>query len=326
MSIEPEQVPGASAFSPAAGGTLVAIGNFDGVHRGHAGVLAEAVSEARGRRLQAVLLTFHPHPRVVLGRAAPEALTPLERKLELLRRLQPELHVVVEPFTPQLAQFSAQQFAELILVEQLAAKVVVVGDNFRFGRGRAGDLAGLRTLGARLGFEAHAHELIGDELGEFSSTRIRRAVALGDVSAAWRLLGRPHALSGEVVPGDRRGRTLGTPTANLAPVEEATPALGVYSCLVDRLDPSPIALGVGVVNVGVRPTVGAGFSVEVHLLDFDADLYGARLRVHLLERLREERRFAGVEALKEQIELDVAAARLSAERLALVPGGDGAWF
>jgi riboflavin kinase/FMN adenylyltransferase len=196
-----------------------------------------------------------------------------------------------------------------------------VGKNFRFGRNRAGDLATLEALGRALGFEARAEALRGDAEGPYSSSRVREALARGELADVERVLGRPHSLSGTVVRGAGRGRTIGVPTANLDGVAEALPPYGVYACVVDRLDGGTRALAKGVVNVGERPTLGAGFSVEAHLFDFEGDLYGARLRLHLCARLREERRFDGIDALRAQIERDLVTAREAVrERVATSDG------
>lgn len=286
------------------------IGNFDGVHLGHRAVLETSSREAAALGSSTVALTFDPHPSVVLGRGAQPVLTTLERKIELLGRACPDLSVVVEPFTRELAGLSPDAFAERVLAGALGARVVVVGKNFRFGLGRAGDLATLEALGKRLGFEARAESLRGDGEGAFSSSRIRQALAAGDLGTAERLLGRPHALTGTVVRGDGRGRTIDVPTVNLDGVAEALPPYGVYACLVDRVEASGArVLGRAVANIGERPTRGAGFSIEAHLFDFDGDLYGARLRLHLCDRLREERRFDGIDALRAQIAKDSESAR-----------------
>ncbi len=287
------------------------IGNFDGVHRGHRAVVAAAVREADERGLAPLVLTFHPHPSEVLGRGKQEVLTPLEHKIELLTRAAPKLAVVVEPFTLELAAKTPRQFAEELLVAELGAGVVIVGDNFRFGKGRAGDVQTLVELGQELGFVAHTHPLEGDVHGPYSSSRIRDAVKRGELGLATSILGRPHALSGTVVEGDGRGRTIGVPTANLAPVPELLPPWGVYACLVDQVDEhgTARALGRGVANIGERPTFDASFSVEVHVLDLDQDLYGQRLRLHLVERLRDERKFDDRDALVAQIQRDIAQAR-----------------
>jgi riboflavin kinase/FMN adenylyltransferase len=308
--VSARRVDGCSAYRPPAGGTLVVIGNFDGVHLGHRAVLETSNREASALGLGTVALTFDPHPSVVLGRGAQPVLTTLERKIELLGRACPELTVVVEPFTRDLAALSPDAFAERLLAGALGARVVVVGNNFRFGLGRSGDLSTLEALGQKLGFEARAEPLRGDAEGTFSSSRIRQALAAGDLGTAERLLGRPHSLSGTVVKGDGRGRTIGVPTVNLDGVTEALPPYGVYACLLDRVEASGArVLGRAVANIGERPTRGAGFSIEAHLFDFDGDLYGARLRLHLCERLREERRFDGLDALRAQIAKDSDAAR-----------------
>jgi riboflavin kinase/FMN adenylyltransferase len=266
------------------------------------------------------VLTFDPHPAAVIGRGAPAALTRLDRKIELIERVQHGVRVVVQTFDRSFAAQSPEAFAEGILVKELSARLIIVGKNFRFGKDRGGDFEVLASLGDRLGFETRSHALVGDEGGTFSSTRVRRAVAAGDLDVARAVLGRPHALSGVVVRGDQRGRTIGFPTANLAEVVEALPPYGVYAVAVDRLAepgaaigaPRALALAGGVANIGVRPTVkeGAPPSIEIHLFDLDADLYGATLRVHLLARLRGEQRFSGLDALRAQIAKDAAAARV----------------
>jgi riboflavin kinase/FMN adenylyltransferase len=293
-------------------GRIVVIGNFDGVHLGHQRVLRAAADEAAARGLGAAMLTFSPHPARVIGREPPATLTRLARKLELARRVAPSIEPIVQRFDAAFAAQSPRAFADAVLARDLGAAVVVVGKNFRFGKDRAGDFDELARLGAELGFETTSHDLLADERGRLSSTRARRAIAAGDLDDAARVLGRPHMIEGLVARGDQRGRTIGFPTANLADVEEALPANGVYAVLVDRVDGARVtALAKGVANVGVRPTVGQQPrpSVEVNLFDFDGDLYGAELRVHVALRLRDEQRFAGLEALKAQIALDAAAAR-----------------
>ncbi len=290
---------------------VVAVGNFDGVHRGHQALVRATTACARERGLEALVLTFHPHPFEVLVGSGRGVLTPLERKVELLGRIDPSVRVVVEPFTAELGALTPEEFADRVLVSGLHAHTVVVGHGFRFGRGRTGDLATLQALGRKLTFSALASELVADRDGAISSSRIRKAIEQGDLLGAEQMLTRPHALSGRVVHGDGRGRALGVPTANLSRVPELLPPHGVYACLVDRVDRGASAetLGGGVLNLGVRPTLDAGFSLEVHLLGFAGDLYGAHLRVHLIERLREERRFSSVAHLSAQIQADIVAAR-----------------
>jgi riboflavin kinase/FMN adenylyltransferase len=308
---------------------IVAIGNFDGVHLGHQAVLADASRDAAARDLIASALTFTPHPAEALGRTAPPLLTTLARKIELFRRVAPTVEPVVERFDRAFAEQTPAQFAERVLAQKLHARVVVVGHNFRFGHARAGDFALLSQLGEALGFETRSQKLLGDATGPFSSTRVREALARGAIDEASAMLGRPHMLSGTVIQGDQRGRTIGFPTCNLDGVSEALPAFGVYAVEVDREDEKGArALARGVANIGVRPTVREGApkaSVEVHLFDIDADLYGARLRVHLIERLRPEQKFDGIAALKAQIAHDADDARARLAQLVADPSAEGAW-
>jgi len=316
------------------GPTLCAIGNFDGVHRGHVEVLKRAAREAALHGASPVALTFDPPPAVVLGRSPPVLLTTLERKIELIAEAVPAIRVVVKTFDRELADHTAEQFAANVLLGELRAVCVVVGQNFRFGRAREGDLDTLKKLGDKLGFTAHATDIVGDAKGPWSSTRVRRAVAAGDLADVEAVLGRPHALSGTVVRGDQRGRTIGFPTANLAGVEELVPSHGVYAVLVERLDRPgvPRALARGVANIGVRPTVGGGPSIEAHLLDFqpanpaDRDLYGARLRFYLVAYLRGEQKFPNLDALRAQIAIDSVQAKGLLEGRMAIPGGLGGWY
>jgi riboflavin kinase/FMN adenylyltransferase len=326
-------VPGAErdAGEPTRGasGALVAIGNFDGVHRGHQAVLADAASEAHARALEAVVLTFDPHPLQVLTGSAPPLLCTLERKIELIRRVSPALRVVAQRFEPRLAAQSPAEFASSVLGEQLRARVVLVGQNFRFGRDRAGDFDELVRLGSALGFEARVHELRGDAQGAWSSSRVREALARADLITVNEVLGRPHMLSGRVIEGDRRGRTIGFPTCNLGDVAEALPAHGVYAVVVDRVEERAVALARGVANVGVRPTVdptARRTSVEVHLFDIDQDLYGAQLRVHFIQHLRPEQTFAGLAPLRAQIARDAEQARAALALIESDASAGGAWY
>lgn len=293
--------------------SAIVIGNLDGVHRGHQAVLAQARAIADARGLSTVVLTFDPHPNQVLRGWTPPRLTTLQRRIELLRRHGAD-HVIVEPFTRELASVTPERFAKELLASRLGAKAVVVGENFRFGAQRAGDLDRLRALGAELGFEVAAAEVARDERGPLSSTRVRAAISNGDLEEAEALLGRRHSLSGVVEHGDRRGRTLGFPTANVGGVVEVLPPYGVYAVFADDRP--------AVMNLGVRPTVdGKSLRVEVFILDFDGDLYGKPMRVHLAGRIRGEEKFAGLGELKAQIASDVDAAR------AILSGlrpGDGA--
>jgi len=265
----------------------VAIGSFDGVHRGHCHILetARAVGPA-------TVVTFWPHPRLVLGNRV-ELLSTLERRLELLEAAEVE-EVLVVGFTPEVAALTAEQFADDVL-RRIGTTVVVVGEDFRFGRGAAGDSALLR----RLGFEVRAASL----LEGVSSTRIRTLLREGDVVGAAGLLGRPPELDGTVVLGDQRGGTLGYPTANLATAAELlVPEYGIYA---------GAALGHrAAISIGVNPHYGGDERrIEPHLLDFEGDLYGRRLVVELWARLRDERAFASEADLVAQIARDVEATR-----------------
>jgi riboflavin kinase/FMN adenylyltransferase len=326
-TVHSRRIDGVKRLAARRGTTLVAIGNFDGVHVGHRAVLAKARELAVGAGLSLVVLTFDPHPAEVLGRGRQPTLTPLERKVELLCRLDPELRIVVEPFTRELSLMGARAFVEDLLLGALGAKIVVVGENFRFGRGREGDLSLLESLGKELGFEACALELECDGEGPISSSRIRAAIQAGDLHEAERLLGRPHAVSGNVERGAGRGRTIGVPTANMTAMSEAIPPHGVYACLVDKLVPQARVqrLGTGVANIGNRPTVGEGFALEVHVFDFHGDLYGQRLRLHLVERIRDVRRFESLDALKDQIRSDVVQARTATAGRMPDPSANGGW-
>lgn len=312
---------------PERSSTLVMVGNFDGVHRGHQWVLERGLGLARLKQQAPLVLTFNPHPSEVLGRGGQPVLTPLERKIDLLTRLSPELRVVVEPFTLELASASPREFAAQLLQEKLGAGTVIVGENFRFGQGRTGDAQALRALGQELGFEAHAEPLYADEEGVISSTRIRELISSGAVAEAEALLGRPHALSGEVVHGDQRARSLGVPSANLGQVSELLPARGVYAVLVDVRDANGFRrLGPGIANVGVRPTQGEGeLRAEVHVLGFAGDLYGKSLRAHLVARLRDERRFNGLDDLRAQLERDKSDGAERLRERTPNPAARGAW-
>jgi riboflavin kinase/FMN adenylyltransferase len=290
--------------------TLV-VGNFDGVHRGHQTVLRQAVADAKAESLTACVLTFDPHPAVVVGSGAPPLLTTLERRAELFGEAGVE-RTYVRRFDRDFSSWSPERFARDLVSGILRARVVVVGENFRFGSKRAGDLTLLRTLGASLGFEARVHAVASDAGGPFSSTRAREAIARGDLDAACSVLGRPHALTGAVVHGDHRGRTIDVPTANLAEIPELLPRDGVYAVRVDRFDEPAHEfrpLGRGVTNVGMRPTVGGlQRRVETHLVGFEGDLYGSRLRLYLVARVRDETKFDSMSELRAQIDRDIRAA------------------
>ena len=289
----------------------VAIGNFDGVHVGHQKLLRQVVRLAKERALRPLLMTFAPHPVAVLGRTPPEVLTTVEAKCTIIRELHPELSVHVETFDLKLAACSPAEFVKNVLVEGVSARAVVVGRNFRFGKGRAGDFDVLKRLGAGFGLEAMAAELVSVDGEVVSSSRLRRAVSEGDVTLAGKLLGRPHAVIGKVGHGQARGRDLGFPTANLMDTEELLPADGVYAGYLSGSAETCLARPAPcVVNIGRRPTVGGQErQLEAHVLDFSGDLYGERLKLEFVDRLRDEKRFETLPALVEQIQRDIERAR-----------------
>lgn len=286
-------------------------GNHDGVHVGHRALLDEARRRADAAGLAVVPLTFDPHPLTVLApERAPVPLTTIARRVELLREAGAD-EVAVARFDAAYAARSADAFVDAVLVGELRAGAVIVGPDFRFGAGRTGTIERLRELGAVRGFTVHEVgpvELPG--LGRVSSTRIREALRAGALEDATRMLGRIHEVEGVVVEGDKRGRTIGFPTANLDCDPILVPADGVYAVVARVLAPSRGAQRIlGVANLGTRPTFAAGRSVEVHLFDFTGDLYGARLRVGFVARLRAEQKFDGIDALRAQIAKDARAAR-----------------
>ncbi len=302
------------AASLAAAPCVLVIGNFDGVHRGHQAVLQEAVTEARAAGLCACALTFDPHPAQVIGGDAPPLLTSLEHRAELIGALGVD-RVYVRHFDAGFAAWEPERFVRDLVVGALLSRRVVVGENFRFGAKRAGDLRLLRALGAECGFEARVHAVARDDVGAYSSTRARDAIAVGNVEEAAGVLGRPHSIEGVVVHGDARGRSLGFPTANLDQIAEATPANGIYAVRVELLRATGTRpLAQGVTSIGVRPTIVDGLrpgwrTVETYLLDFKGDLYGSRIRLHFVSRLRPEKKFDSLQELRAAIESDVAGAR-----------------
>jgi riboflavin kinase/FMN adenylyltransferase len=289
-------------------GSVVTLGNFDGVHVGHRAVLARLTAHARERQLPAVAITFHPHPASVLApERQPLALTTLGQRLQRLGATDIDA-VVLERFSHRFSRIEADSFVREALVAQLSARAVVIGHSTRFGRGRVGDPERLVALGQALGF---AVEVVGpvDVNGNVvSSSAIRAAVRAGDLDSAAAMLGRQHAVCGRVIAGHGRGRQIGIPTANVGVRGLQLPPDGVYAVRVrdgeERLD--------GVANIGFNPTFGnQERSLEVHVLDFDRDLYGRRLEVEFAQQLRGEVRFPDVAALVRQIHDDIAAARLA---------------
>ena len=298
---------------PGFGPSVVTIGNFDGVHRGHAAVLGEVVELARGRGLSSAAVTFDPHPLQVLNpERAPGLLTGLAHRLDLLQATGLDA-VLVMPFTRELAGWSPERFVEEVFVDGLHAAVVVVGHDVRFGKANSGDLATMQDLGERLGFEVVVLADLGDqgEPSRWSSTAVREALAAGDVDRAGAILGHRHRVSSTVVHGDHRGRELGYPTANLDTVHAAglVPADGVYAGWLTRANGDRLPAAV---SIGTNPTFdGVRRQLEAFCLDQESglDLYGERVDLDFVAHLRPTLRFEGVEALVHQMERDVATCR-----------------
>jgi riboflavin kinase/FMN adenylyltransferase len=286
---------------------VVCIGAFDGLHLGHRALVQRAVERARALGVPAVALSFEPLPREFFAQGdKPPRLTLARAKFEGLRGIGIDL-VGLMRFSARLAAMEAERFVREVLVGRLSAREVWIGPDFRFGKGRAGDLVLLRTLGESLGFTAHAiHPVVAD--GErVSSTRIREALAAGDFDTVERLLGRRYVIGGRVVRGKQLGRTLGFPTANLRYGRRRPPLQGIYATRVHGVGTTPIA---SVSSFGTRPTVaGVEPLLEAHLFDYDGDLYGQRIDVEFVARLRDERAFADLPALVAQMHDDARRAR-----------------
>ena len=303
MRVYDDLSPGESGFSR----TVVTIGNFDGVHLGHRAILTRVCQRARELGGQAVAVTFNPHPVKVLR---PEVnlpmLTTQDQKLRLLADAGLDA-VVVLPFTRELAALPAREFVHRYFLERLRVREVVVGHDYCFGRGREGNIDLLKEMGRSHGFTVQLVWAVEVDGAVVSSSLIRAMLRLGKVVPANQLLGRHYGVVGQVVTGKGRGaKLLGIPTANIRPDNELLPATGIYAVYVHRGD----EIIPGAANIGTCPTFENGeFSLEVHLLDFDGELYGERLGVEFVARLREERRFPSLEALAAQIHADIAAAR-----------------
>ena len=298
-----------SWLPPDVEGTVLTVGTFDGVHRGHQDVLARLAARARERGLRSLLVTFEPHPlEVVNPDAAPPLLTPGREKIAALAESGVD-YVAVVPFTRALASYEASQFVDLVLRERLRMRELFIGHDHGFGRGRAGDVRVLQALGAERGFDVDVVEPVSAPDGHpVSSTGIRRAVAGGDLQRAALALGRPYTATGSVVHGEKRGRLLGFPTLNVAlpSPRKLLPPEGVYAVRVF----TPTGAYGGMLNLGPRPTFGdTTRSLEAHLFDVEGDWYGQTVQVEFAARLRDTRRFDGVEALTAQLMRDAQHAR-----------------
>lgn len=290
-------------------GGIATIGNFDGLHRGQRAIVDRVVARARELDQPAIAITFEPHPLAVLRpSAAPDLLVTPAQKERLFEAAGVDSLLRVR-FTPEFAQTSAASFVDTFLRRKLALREIYVGTNFVFGRAREGSLALLQRLGGELGFTAHGVEEVVAKGVAISSTSIRQAVRDGRIEEAWAMLGRPYAVEGAVRRGDRMGKRLGWPTINVAPDNKLLPADGVYACRV--FFPSYPATFDCVTNIGTRPTIYENYErvMEGHILDFGSNVYGERVELSFLKRLREERIFPSVMELSAQIARDVESTR-----------------
>ncbi len=296
---------------PALKGAVVAIGNFDGVHRGHQALIAEARKEAEARKSPLAVLAFEPHPQEFF-RPRPDSirLTPLRMKARLLAELGVDVMFAL-PFDAEMAARSAPRFVEDVLLGGIGASGVVVGPDFEFGKGRSGNVTTLGYMGEMEGFSVHVFEMVTNDGNKISSTRIRESLAAAKPEEAASLLGRWWAVEARVEHGDGRGRTMGFPTANMHLGHCFAPAFGVYAVRVTVMDnEKEVARRDGVANFGIRPMYQIKVPLmEAHLFDFDGDLYGKYLMVELIAYIRPEAKFDGLPALIAQIGQDAARAR-----------------
>ncbi len=300
-------VRGLHNLRPQHRGCAATIGNFDGVHRGHQAILARLRERARELGVPSCVVIFEPQPREYFSpQTAPARLARLRDKVQLLAEEQVDL-VLCLAFNKRLSQLSASEFVDTILIDGLGVKHLEVGDDFRFGCDRAGDFDFLTQAGSLQGFTVESAQTVEMDGVRVSSTQVRKALAAADFERAGQLLGRPFCIEGRVLHGQKLARQLGWPTANVQLKRRRAPLTGVYLVSVD-IDGKTWP---GVANIGVRPTVAGDGSahLEVHLLDFAGDLYGRHLTVAFHHKLRDEQRFASLEALKSAIDADVAAAR-----------------
>jgi riboflavin kinase/FMN adenylyltransferase len=297
---------------PAVVPTVVTLGNFDGVHRGHRALLARLLEQGQARAARAAVVTFEPHPREFFAPdSAPARLSTLREKLEAFAAAGVEA-VYVTPFNTAFAARSAQDFIENLLCRSLRMRHLIVGDDFRFGAGRLGDFACLQAAGRALGFSVETLPTITRQGERVSSSAVRTALAAGNLDKAADFLGRPYAIAGQVVHGQKLGRQLGFATANIRIRHNPLPMQGVFAVLATPSGAQPVQ---GVANLGLRPTLNPGGTcatrplLEAHLLDFSGNLYGAHLNIAFLQKLRDEMTFPHLDALKAQIAADVRAAR-----------------
>ncbi len=294
-------------ITPALHGCIMTIGNFDGIHLAHQKIIRRVVEEAHAIDRPAVVMTFEPHPQKVFHPTQYPfyLILTFEEKMAILESLGVDVAIVIQ-FTREFAKTSATDFIHSVICRRLNPRDVLIGHDYTFGRGKEGKPEYLRLLGDQCGFGVEIIEAVRLDGEIVSSTRVRQAVLKGCVAGAAILLGRPYNLHGVVVPGFQRGAELGFPTANLQPDKELIPPEGVYAVYVEIEG----VLHQGVANIGHNPTFGnEGLSIEVHVLGLEENLYGERLNLLFVERLREERKFDSIAALSEQIEIDIARTR-----------------
>jgi riboflavin kinase/FMN adenylyltransferase len=284
----------------------VALGNFDGVHLGHQEILRQTVQSARPKGRDAVVYTFDPHPRLVLKKVPeiPRISTPNERA-DILEHLGIDILILAE-FTLEFAALSPEEFVENVLAEELGARDLFVGQNYRFGKNRAGTIDTLKRMAPELNFRVHVVQPVRVGATVVSSSKIREELAQGEIRKANELLGREFTIEGRVIHGHHRGKALGIPTANIKPEVKLHPPEGVYAvyCRVGE------SIYKGVMNIGFNPTFrDRKVSYEVHILDFDQEIYGEIIKVYIVERLRPEMKFDGIESLKNQIWKDIGLGR-----------------
>ena len=288
---------------------VATIGNFDGVHRGHQAVLAALRRRALGHGVPSLVITFEPQPlEYFQPQQSPARLTRLREKLAAIADCAID-RVLLIRFNRAFAARPAEDFVRGVLVDQLGIRHLYVGDDFRFGNQRKGDFALLQRIGAASGFGVESLQTVSDGDARISSTRVREALLAGDLDAAQGLLGRPYRICGRVAHGHKRGRTIGFPTLNIGLLRRSTPLRGVFAVSVHGVRPTPMP---GVANVGNRPTLAGDdrLLLEVHLFDYEGELYGRHVEVDFVQRIRDEHRFESFDALRAQIARDVAGARV----------------
>ncbi|MGD9053970.1 MAG: bifunctional riboflavin kinase/FAD synthetase [Desulfobacterales bacterium] len=289
---------------------VITIGNFDGVHIGHQALFHEVIEKAEAIKGTAIAMTFEPHPmRVLKQNNHPPLITLYEQKKELIERSGIDVLICV-PFTKQFAALTAEEFIKDLLIKKIGMKAIIVGKDYTFGKNREGNLAVLQSYAAQMGYEVIVAEwikAIRNAPDRISSTRVRNLVMAGEIETARKMLGRHYQIRGLVVKGrDRGGRLLGIPTANINLQDELCPKTGIYAVTVEYQQ----RLYRGVANIGYSPTFNDNeFTVEVHILDFDENIYDRKIRVNFIERIRDEKKFGGIDDLKSQIHQDIKAAR-----------------